>query len=107
MLSRYQEDFKFLHMLSNQHKKNRSTDLQKYYIFQFQLVVCISVEFVSFHGFMVFFYLIHSYIYIYTTENEEGTNLEDVPEQDRKACCLTDEMALRLGSVAVKVRIMF
>lgn len=36
-------------------------------------------------------------------ENEDGTNLEEVPEHERSSCCLSDENAIRLGDLAVQV----
>ncbi|XP_054718453.1 putative phosphoenolpyruvate synthase [Uloborus diversus] len=33
----------------------------------------------------------------------EGATLEEVPEDERNDCCLTDEMALRLGKVGVQI----
>ena len=39
------------------------------------------------------------------SENEEGTLTEDVPEDQRNACCISDEIALKLGMLSLKVRI--
>ncbi|XP_042908698.1 rifampicin phosphotransferase-like isoform X4 [Parasteatoda tepidariorum] len=32
-----------------------------------------------------------------------GTEVQDISENDRNSCCLTDEMSLRLGKLAVKI----
>lgn len=38
------------------------------------------------------------------SEEEEGTLTEDVPEDQRNTCCISDEMAIKLGKLAQKVR---
>ncbi|XP_042908700.1 rifampicin phosphotransferase-like isoform X2 [Parasteatoda tepidariorum] len=36
-------------------------------------------------------------------QDEAGTNVEDVSEEEKQTCCLSDEMALRLADLAVKI----
>ncbi|KAG8194954.1 hypothetical protein JTE90_021415 [Oedothorax gibbosus] len=36
-------------------------------------------------------------------QDGEGTTLQEVPEHERSACCLSDENAIRLGDIAVKL----
>ncbi|XP_035206924.1 uncharacterized protein LOC118181831 [Stegodyphus dumicola] len=36
-------------------------------------------------------------------KDDEGTQTEDVPENERQACCLSDEMVLKLGRLAIKI----
>ncbi|KAG8194956.1 hypothetical protein JTE90_021417 [Oedothorax gibbosus] len=41
---------------------------------------------------------------IVVNENQEGTDIEEVPESERSACCLRDEDVLRLGELALKLQ---
>ncbi|CAL1271874.1 unnamed protein product [Larinioides sclopetarius] len=36
-------------------------------------------------------------------KDDGGTNVEDVAENEKQSCCLSDNMALRLGQIAIKI----